>query len=180
MTAARACSKTCWPDLGQTKPSRRSIQQACAEPLLHSATRRLIRDFGTPNARDAAENPRLRTTAVKNWRSLKSRMMPCRSGCVPHRSQPNRFTIRLLGLASVWIAAISSSPSSKSNTARFSAMRSGLVVRDKATTPSCWTSHRRTIFGIVRAWLSAISAIVGSVNISRRRPSWPAWPDRQR
>src|SRR6266702_4497143 len=79
-------------------------------------------------------------------------------------ANPGGLTIRLLGLARVWMAAISSSRSSKSTTTRFSAMRSGLVVRDNATTSSCWISHRRTTCGIDRPWLSAISAIVGSVS----------------
>ena len=66
MIAARACSKTRCPtwvraSLRVLRSSNRTLSRSS-----NSATRRLIRDFGTFNAREAAENPQLRTTAAKN------------------------------------------------------------------------------------------------------------------
>jgi hypothetical protein len=75
-----------------------------------------------------------------------------RGGCllwIPGRGQSGRTDDPTVRSRERFMSAISSSPSSKSKMARFSATRSGLVVRDKATTPPCCTSHRSTICGML-------------------------------
>lgn len=70
--------------------------------------------------------------------------------------------MRLSVVASEWIAAISAPSSSKSNTARFYVSRPTRVVLESATTPRCWTSHRKTIWATVLSRRAAISLSFGS------------------